>query len=96
MSAIPITNDRDAAPGRSSPTGPTGEPIQPEDTPNGRSTDVTEATIEAAAGEAAGEEDLVQGGEAPGIDSPPGDLPDLGDTSRSPGCAGPRVVRQPG
>ena len=91
MSATPTTNNLDAAPGRSSPAGPTDEPIQPGDTPSGSSTDVTEATLDAATGD----EDLVQGGEAPGIDSPPGDLPDLGHTSRSPGCVGPRVVRQP-
>ena len=71
MIATPTTNDRDAAPGRSSPTDRTDEPNRPGDTPGGGSTDVTEATLDAAAGD----DDLVQGGEAPGIDSPPSGLP---------------------
>lgn len=81
MAATPTTNDRDdreADPGRSGPTGRTDEPTRPGDTPGGGSADVTEDALDAAAGD----DDLVQGGEAPGIDFPPGVVPDPGDTSR--------------
>ncbi len=66
MSAIPTTKDHDAARGPSSPSGRTDEPTPSGDTSGGGSTDVTEATLDAAAGE----DELVQGGEAPGIDTP--------------------------
>ena len=72
MAATPTTNDRDdraADPGRPSPTGRADEPTRPGDTPGGGSADITEAALDAAAGD----DNLVQGGEAPGIDRPSGE-----------------------
>jgi hypothetical protein len=72
MAATPTTNDRDdreADPGRPSPMGRTEGPTRPGDTPGEGSADITEAALDAAAGDGG----LVQGGEAPGIDLPSGD-----------------------
>jgi hypothetical protein len=72
MAATLTTNDRgdrEADPGRPSPTGRAEEPTRPGDTPGGDAADITEADVEAAAGD----DNLVQGGEAPGIDRPSGE-----------------------
>ncbi|MBV8315178.1 MAG: hypothetical protein JOZ53_09595 [Planctomycetaceae bacterium] len=72
MATTHTTNDRgdrEADPGRPSPMGRAEEPTRPGDTSGGASADITEAELDAAAGD----DNLVQGGEAPGIDLPSGD-----------------------
>lgn len=67
MAATPTTGDREADPGRPGPTGRADETTQPGGMPGGGAADVTEGTLDAAAGD----DDLIQGGEASGTDFPP-------------------------